>query len=205
MTLKESKGARRQAWTAEKVLEAIQLRYQQDQELYPGVLQMDDASLLSAGRRYFGSWPRALKAADVPAIRRLPSPRRPRGHWTAERLIEEIRRHGEQGHPLYSYAMQRRDNCLVSAATYHFGSWAKALAAAGFDADAVRATGHNSRQAVVNTIHRLLQKYDDIDHAKAARAYYSLCRGAEKFFGSWQDAVSFVKLTAVAPNTEYEP
>ncbi|WP_420824589.1 homing endonuclease associated repeat-containing protein [Sulfobacillus harzensis] len=61
-----------------------------------------------------------------------------RGLVTCERILAEIHRHAQQGHSLYARAIQARDNRLVSAATYRFGSWAKALGAAGFDSETLR-------------------------------------------------------------------
>lgn len=82
-----------------------------------------------AGRRLFGSWEAAVRAAgfdyeDATGIR----------HWTAERIVRIIRERAAAGKPLHSTAVKRQFPALHSAAIRHFPSnWAKALQAAGFD------------------------------------------------------------------------
>ncbi|MCY0898499.1 MAG: hypothetical protein OWU33_06095 [Firmicutes bacterium] len=188
--------SKRRSWNRNLVIETIQYRHQQGMSLNPQRLQLDDPSLLAAGRRYFGSWPKALKAAKVPPVRRLAQNRHRRGYWTPDLLISEIRRHAEQGDPLYAHAMQKIDNCLVSAATYHFGSWAEALTAAGFDADAIRANRRYTEDSVLQEIQRLLAQNEDLRDLSARRAHRSLYWAARKFFGTWRTAVTLARSQA---------
>jgi hypothetical protein len=82
-----------------------------------------------AGRRLFGSWEAAVRAAgfhyeEATGIR----------HWTAERIVRIIRERAAAGKPLHSTAVKRQFPALHRAAIRHFpSSWAKALRAAGFD------------------------------------------------------------------------
>ncbi len=181
---------KRRTWSRNLVVDAIQYRHVHGMGLNPQMLQSEDASLLAAGRRYFGSWPKALKAAKVPPVRRLSSRRHQRGYWNRELLIGEIRRHAELGHPLYAHAMQALDNCLVSAATYHFGSWAQALTAAGFDAETIRANRRHSPETVVEEIQELMNEQGEVTDVVIRRHYRSLYWAARKYFGSWRNAVS---------------
>jgi hypothetical protein len=194
MTAQPIRSSKRRSWSRELVIETIQYRHQHGLALNPQVLQMQDASLLAAGRRYFGSWPKALKAAKVPPVRRLSSNRHRRGYWTRELLLSEIRHHAEQGHPLYAHAMQQTDNCLVSAATYHFGSWADALTAAGFDATAIRANRRHSSETVISEIRELLDRSSDLNDAVIRAQNRSLYWAARKYFGSWRNAVTLAKI-----------
>lgn len=181
---------KRRSWSRDAVIEAIQFRYQHGLALNPQTLQSQDASLLAAGRRYFGSWPKALRAAKVPPIRRLASHRHERGYWTRELLIGEIRRHADQGDPLYAHAMQAVDNCLVSAATYHFGSWARALKAAGYDAEAIRANRRHSPETVIQEICELIDQYGELHDSWIRAKHRSLYWAARKYFGSWRQALA---------------
>ncbi len=180
---------KRHSWSRQLVIQAIQARHRQGLALNPQALEAEDSSLLAAGRRYFGSWPKALKAAHVPPVRRAATLRHGRGYWSREILITEIRRHAEQGDPLYAHAMQKIDNRLVSAATYHFGSWAQALAAAGFDPDAIRANHRYTPDAVLSEIRQLLGGGSDVRDTVARRDYRSLYWAARKYFGGWRSAV----------------
>lgn len=138
----------RQVWTAQRVIEKIQERHQAGQPVNVQRVHCEDSPLLAAGRRYFGSWTAALRAAKVPIPPRRHHRRHPRGHWTRERLIQSIQHHAKAGDPLHAHAMQKRNNSLISAATYHFGSWREALRHAGLDPDEIRG-GHRTvrRQA----------------------------------------------------------
>ncbi|MCY0879930.1 MAG: hypothetical protein OWU84_13450 [Firmicutes bacterium] len=185
--------AKRRSWNRNLVIETIQYRHQHNLPLNPQRLQLDDPSLLAAGRRYFGSWPKALKAAKVPPVRRLTQSRHRRGYWTPELLISEIRRHAEKGDPLYAHAMQKIDNCLVSAATYHFGSWAEALTAAGFDANAIRANRRYTEEGVLQEIQALLDRKEDLRDLAARRQHRSLYWAARKFYGTWRTAVNLAR------------
>ncbi len=180
---------KRKSWSEELVIKTIQTRYMNGSALNPQDLQLEDSSLLAAGRRYFGSWSKALEAAHVPPVPRHWTMRHRRGYWTRDLLLEEIRRHAAQGDPLYAHAMQSIDNCLVSAATYHFGSWAEALEAAGFDADSIRATRRHTAASVIEQIGKLLTSGQEVVESTVSRDDYTLYRAAQKYFGSWQKAV----------------
>nr|WP_243239694.1 hypothetical protein [Sulfobacillus harzensis] len=122
-----------------------------------------------------------------------------RGYWTNDLLLQEIRRHAANGDPLYAHAMQAIDNCLVSAATYHFGSWADALEAAGFDPDAIRATRRHTAASVMEEIQRLLRSGAEVGDTVVRRHDYTLYRAAQKFFGTWQKAVEASRAELRAP------
>lgn len=182
--------SKRRSWTRELVIETIQYRYQHQAALNPQRLQAEDASLLAAGRRYFGSWPKALEAASVPPVHRPPAHRHQRGYWTRELLISEIHRHASIGEPLYAHAMQQIDNCLVSAATYHFGSWSEALTAAGFDADVIRANHRHSTDSVITEIREIMKEQTDVRDIAIRTQRASLYWASRKYFGSWRNALA---------------
>ena len=202
MTAASMNRSKRRSWSRELVIDSIKDRYQQGLALNPQRLQKDDARLLAAGRRYFGSWPKALKAAKVPPVRRMTMKRHHRGYWTRELLVSEIRHHAALGHPLYAHAMQQLDNALVSAATYHFGSWADALLQSGFDPDAIRANRRHSPDSVAEEIRGLLEKNEALDETMARTQYRTLYWAARKHFGSWNRAVATVRN---APTDAREP
>ncbi len=61
-----SPGTQRQQWSAERVIEAIQVRHRSRLPVNVQAVQSDDSRLVAAGRRLFGSWTAALVAAQVP-------------------------------------------------------------------------------------------------------------------------------------------
>ena len=105
-------------WSRERVMAAIQSRYQQGLPLCG--LHKTDRPLAYAARKYFGSWPAAVAAAGVPDGWQHT--------WSRERLITMLQTYGEPGHPLASGQVPAT---LRRAASECFGSWHAALAAAG--------------------------------------------------------------------------
>ena len=104
-------------WSRESVLAAIRSRHERGLPLI-GVWR-DDKGLEVAARNHFGTWENAVRAAGLPTKMR----------WTKEHVIEAIQRRREQGLPLDN--MRRRDGVLYRAARKQWGSWSRALQAAG--------------------------------------------------------------------------
>lgn len=83
-------------------------------------------NVASAARRFFGSWNAACTAAGVTA--RNGEVRRP-GTWTEDLIVREIRALAIGDYP----PTAGEDITLRGAAVSHFGSWAAAVRAAGFE------------------------------------------------------------------------
>ncbi|MCL5115972.1 MAG: hypothetical protein M1272_02355 [Firmicutes bacterium] len=178
------------SWSQELIISAIQARAQRGQALTAQTMAVEDAPLLAAARRRFGSWKNALLAAGLPPVSgRAGSRRHGRGYWTRERILTEIREHARLGHPLHAHAMQQHCNQLVSAATYHFGSWAQALNHAGFNADDIRAVRRHSQETVIRDILALIEAQADLRDCNIRRHHRPLYWAAQKYFGSWRTAL----------------
>jgi hypothetical protein len=92
----------------------------------------DHRDLLSAIRAYVGSIVEARRAAGVPEPER---PYKKRQRWDERRVIAELEELDRSGSSL---AASKVPTALLKAGTRYFGSWAKALEAAGFDVAEVR-------------------------------------------------------------------
>ena len=110
-------------WSKQQVIEAIQDRHIKGQPL-GGREASKDTEIFSAATRRFGSWRKAVQAAGVDV-----GTRRRRTKWSRERVVAEIRRWHESGSPLTR--VSKEYSTLSAAAARHFGTWSKALAAAG--------------------------------------------------------------------------
>lgn len=115
-------------WTKEEVLREIRslsnLSAKFNQRSFP--------SLYGATIRHFGSWKNAIEAAGFhyPEVVKRKMP----GYWNKERLIEAI-----QGLPKkHSNLVRRKHADLYSAGLRLFGSWEKAVKAAGFNYEEIR-------------------------------------------------------------------
>lgn len=87
-----------------------------------------ESKLVAAANRHFGSWRDATAAAGGVA-----GPTK----WTAERVVEAIRDEQEQGLPVNSVAMMKRNKNLYAAGRRRFGTWASALEAATGEPDPI--------------------------------------------------------------------
>ncbi len=100
-----------------------------------------DNQLYIKGKRFFGSWGKALEAAGVdPEKIRRGLPPRPR-YPSPESLSKEIQRRQREHLPLYSQGVAKgphADVALLRHACRAFGSWDRALDAAGLDATKIR-------------------------------------------------------------------
>lgn len=177
------------AWSKEKIVEAILHRADTHQLLNAQAVAQDDSALLAAARRRFGTWSEALRAAGIdPEKARPATRRRPRGYWTKERIVGTIQDYARRGIPLHAHHMHQTDNALVAAATYHFGSWAKALESAGFDAEIIRHTTKRSAEQIISDIRGLPD--DELRDSVARRHHRALYGAAQVHFGSWAKAVA---------------
>ncbi|NMP24880.1 hypothetical protein [Sulfobacillus harzensis] len=188
----------RHLWSQDLVIAAIRERDCNGLPLNSQALLEEDPNLLAAGRRYFKSWPNALAAAGLPRPVRAYGRQRPHGYWTVDRLVEEIQSRAQRGEPLNASAVQRDNNPLIAAATYHFGSWSEALRVAGYDPDAIRRNRHHSPQTVKAEIQELLNRHADLRVNSVRVQNAALLWAARKYFGTWAQAVACTRETANA-------
>jgi hypothetical protein len=105
---------------------AIRKLYESDGNVLAGYLQDKHGHLYDQGVWIFGDWDKALCAAGFD-----PDTMRERSLWDEEKIIDTIRSMHKKHLPLYAaYAMDNHHK-LFSAALRQFGSWPKALVAAG--------------------------------------------------------------------------
>ena len=116
-------------WTREKVLEAIRGRHSGGRSLSCGVVHREGGGLFRVSQRLFGSWSNALGAAGVPPPGRRGRPRK----WTREEITRTIRK-AARGHPRsWRTRLLRQTGGIYEAGVGVFGSWQRALRAAGID------------------------------------------------------------------------
>ncbi len=106
--------------------------------------------------------------------------------WTIETIRDAIHRERAAGKDLSSRAVTRRQWKLVAAAVRIFGTWPKALRAAGLDPLRHRKTHHWTAEEVVARIRRHAETLP----SREIRALDpKLADGARQVFGSWKKAV----------------
>lgn len=123
-------------WSAQAVLNLIR---ESSPDGLVGALCKEHTEVYSVARRYFGSWRAAVQAAGLQTQRR---------NWSCQLVIQEILALREQGLTLLS-RVYREDCRLAAAAHRYFGSWRKALKAAGIKPHQVIQTQRKNEKGAV--------------------------------------------------------
>jgi len=115
----------RRRWSPEAVVERIRRYHQEGRPLNFGAVRRENGPLVVAARQHFGQWDLALHAAGLDPSRI----RRRCPEWTRVGVLEAIRERAAAGLPLRGKAIKPKS--LMASARRFFGSWPKALEAAG--------------------------------------------------------------------------
>jgi len=124
----------RNIWTDEKVVQIIKSLAASNAQLNHKSVDKNDPRLTSAARRKFGNWATAVTAAglDYSTIRQISGPKGAR-QWSSELVVEGIRALAARFVSLNSGTIIKKDVGLYQAGKKRFGTWARAVVAAGFD------------------------------------------------------------------------
>lgn len=172
----------RNTWTRERILRHILDREADGLSLSAGGKDADQ-QLYCAARRIFGSWRNAIIAAGIPPERVLTHDR-----WSPARVLARIRALSRRRRPLTTDQIERRYRRLVSAARRHFGSWSKAVMAAGVDPTKLQRVVPWNRERVIEAIlTRALRSEPLVGRLVKPR---SLVDASYRLFGGWQAAVA---------------
>jgi hypothetical protein len=168
-------------WTKERILEAI--RERQRKGLPLTAVYKDDLPLFAAAARYCGSWCQALLAAGLPA--------KPPRKWTPAIVIATLQMRHQQGLPMDLASLE--DGGLVHAAHRRFGTWGKALAAAGITIPSHRKW---TREIVLAQLRaggpwRTPPRREEVPAILAQAAY--------RFFPAWHDVLAAAGFVPLEP------
>jgi hypothetical protein len=122
-------------------------------------------------------------------------------HWTKEEIVKSVKRLYAQGRDLSYNAMAKRQQSLVSAAAYHFGSYKGAVEKAGIDYGEVTRRPRWTRQKIIGLIKAAKRKDDDLHWSAVTKRRDELGRAAfaslqPRLFGSWDRALTAAGLDA---------
>lgn len=115
-------------WDADKVTRRIRCRNDQDETLRPAETYRVDCALFAAACRYYGTWRAAVEAAgiDYDAVMAYET-------WDRSKVLRYIHDRIQDNVSLRVVDVQSDDHALYGAACNYFGSWEKAIEAAGVD------------------------------------------------------------------------
>jgi hypothetical protein len=124
--LSPDRGNCDERWPPAKILMVIRNLSRRRRPLRKRELEERFGNLVSAARRVFGSWSKAILASGVdPAKLRRVAP------WTRERILETLLTRALRNQPVSARLMEPRS--IVEAGRRFFGTWSATLEAAGLD------------------------------------------------------------------------
>ena len=176
----ESRPVPKKRWTKAKLL--VEIRRQS----VPGLPMRitHNLAFATAARKHFGSWQQALLAAGIDPVSWQT--------WSPQRVLAEIRAWRQRGAPVENDRLEYRR--LQVAARARFGSWRRALIAAG-----VRRPGQYMKWERKWTEQRIIEAIQD-RHIRGlslvATVDYKLSAAGARHFGSWHAALQAAGLLA---------
>lgn len=175
------------AWTDERILQAIRALAAAGQCLAISRVTRDHERIVGVAASRFGSWAEAVKAAgfDYEEVRL-------KLLWTRQDVREEIELRWREGQPVNFASVHDEDRCLVEAGGRLYGSWDRALEAAGLDPAEIRQTpvGRSwTKDEILNEIDRLRKAGQDLTPMAIKQVAFTLYSAANRHFGGWTQAL----------------
>jgi hypothetical protein len=118
----------------------------------PSNVAKEHPNLYQKARKVFGSWKNAMEACGI-------NYEEARNHnkWSRDKVLQEVKHLYSNGHSLRPKDFRKKGMVkLVSAATYHFGSWRKAVESSGAGYPCARAK--KEKQTKVSTSSAIRRK-----------------------------------------------
>ena len=176
----------RRIWTRKMVVERLrELRHAQE-ELWVSAMRRKHADVLAAATSLFRSYRSALLRAGI-TWEEVEQQRRNRvGGWSKDLVLTTLRERHQKGQTLrYGYV----PTPLLDVARYYFGSYAKAVEAAGFDYQEILRQGRWDKQQIIDTILELHRRGYDLSNANMRKEYRGLLTSCWRRFGSYPKAI----------------
>ena len=155
---------------------------------------MQQQSLVSAAAYHFGSYRKAVEKAGIPydAIMRRP-------RWTKTAIIALIKNAKREDQDLHwSAVTKRRDEvgkaAFASLQQRLFGSWDRALTAAGLDADDVNRYRKWNKDSIVFDLKQRAREREALNSGALQQEHPGLHAAAVRHFGSFDEALRAARL-----------
>src|SRR5690242_14932735 len=179
----------RQSWDKTEILQTLKKLHREGKDLSYARLGKRMQPLLSAAAYHFGSYRAALEKAGIDYAEVV---RRPR--WTRPqiiRLIKEAKRAGADLH--WSAVTKRRDDlgraAFASLQPRLFGSWDRALHAAGLDSDDVSRYRKWDRNTILFELKQRAREEEPLNSGALQAEEPGLHAATIRYFGGYDDAL----------------
>jgi hypothetical protein len=115
--------------------------------------------------------------------------------WDKQRIIKQLKRLSRRGAELSYNALARKEQALVSAAAYHFGSYRRAVEAAGIDYADITRRPRWTKQLIIRQIKQARRAGEDLHWSAVTQRRDELGKAAfaslqPRLFGRWDRALT---------------
>ena len=158
---------------------AIRSIYRKTGNIFTNNLQRTNPHIYQQGVWMYGNWNSALRGAgfDPDAVRKTSS-------WSKEKAILKIQALRKQRLPLYAAYILKHHKSLFAASCRLFGSWPKALVAAGITSKVKAKKLYRGRDSLLNVLGEAV-------HEKSVSTVPKRLKiEAEHYFGSFENALA---------------
>ena len=178
-------------WTRKKLISTIQDLSAKGVDLSPTSIQQTHSALFSSARSrsHFGNWRAAIEAAglEYDSIKRI------KQKWSRDEILDQIRQHHAAGEDLLNprFKVKHRNLYLAACAHRYFGSWRRAIQAAGLDHETMRETRVWTKARIQRTIQEMNEAGQSLGWASVEEHCPGIYRAARRRenFGSWHNAL----------------
>jgi hypothetical protein len=172
-------------WSPERIVDELQTTYHKNPRLLkPARLVGKKQRLLRACRRRFGSYRLALDAAGISYGEVVMPP-----SMTAEEIIAKLTDLFERGRDLRYSHLRDTNRRLLEASRRVFGSYQKAVNAAGLDYPPAPPMRHWTAPLVLKTLKELHRRHADLRYRQFRKARLPLFEAARHYFGTYLGAI----------------
>ncbi|MFA4028625.1 MAG: hypothetical protein GDYSWBUE_000641 [Candidatus Fervidibacterota bacterium] len=180
-------------WTKERIVEEIKRLHSEGKDLRPAAVSKIAPRLITAARdpRYFGSWRVAVEAAGINYDEMVKRMQEQSLEQIKQGIIDEIRRLYNEGKLNEISSAWKTHPQLFRRARHRFGSWQKAIEAAGLSYSDIVKRRKWTKEQIIEEIKRLYNEGKDLRISVIQKEYPSLLASAQskRYFGSWRAAV----------------
>ena len=181
-------------WNKEQIIAALRKLHRSGAELSYNALAARKQSLVSAAAYHFGSYRKAVERAGIEYAEVT---RRPR--WAKSSIITLIKTARREGQDLHWSAVTVRGDELSKAAFASlqprlFGSWDRALHAAGLDADEVNRYRKWTKNSIAFELRQRSRDHEPLNSGAIQREDPGLHAAAVRHFSSYDGALRAAKI-----------
>lgn len=181
-------------WDKEEVVQALRRLQRSGADLSYNALARRKQALVSAAAYHFGSYRKAIEKAgiDYAGITRRP-------RWNKQAIIDLIKQGRKRDVDLHWSAVTKRRDDLAKAAFAAlqprlFGSWDRALHAAGLDADEINRYRKWNRNTIAFELRQRQRDHEPLNSGAIQRDDPALHAAAVRHFINYDEALRAAKI-----------